>query len=49
LQLFKHDFSFHYSSLVYMFSENRLLPTCASLRSLAWPSAKHDWDLQNLL
>jgi hypothetical protein len=24
-------------------------PTCASLRSLAWPSVKHDRDLQNLL
>jgi hypothetical protein len=41
---------FNYSSLVYMVSENRAFSWHVPfLRSLAWPRAKHDQDLQNLL
>jgi hypothetical protein len=37
-------------SLVYMVSENQAFSRhVLFLRSLAWPSAKHDQDLQNLL
>jgi hypothetical protein len=50
LQLFRHDFSLNYSNLVYMVSENRSFSWYVLfLRSLAWPSTKHDRDLQNLL
>jgi hypothetical protein len=47
---FRHDFFFNYSSFVYMVGENRAFSRHVPfLRSLAWPSAKHDRDLQNLL
>jgi hypothetical protein len=46
----RHDFFFNYSSLVYMVSENRVFSRhVLFLGSLAWPSAKHDRNLQNLL